>query len=198
MNPLTEMLLPQFVTFVGLLCNWSQERSAQKGDEDMTFLVWLEHHNFRELSEQLRAHSDLVQRLSELQSSELSRLRDQLGSASDALVAVASRLELLAPLVPRSQEGARQVSAQAVTVLQQLASRDAAYLYFEPELPPRLCVRLEFEDIDIPYSEAAFLADDLGLLVSLGFLRVLKSDPHWFEYSLTRTGKTYAEQATSK
>ncbi len=198
MNPLTEVLLPQFVTIVGLLCNWSQEKAAQSGDRDMTFLTWLEHHNFQELSAQLQQHTEVVEAIGRLQSSDLARLSSQMGSVSDAVSAVAARLDTLAPIVRHSQTSHEPVSSQALTVLRTLLDTPGSQLLVYARQPiEAVLVSDDGEEVfDLP--ELDLFPSDVACLVSFGFLHLTGHVNGYDSYSLTRPGKRFAEQATTE
>lgn len=64
MNPLEASAF--LTTLVGLICNWSQERSGQAEDRFQDFMVWLSHHHFEGLRERIFDSDELQRELTSL------------------------------------------------------------------------------------------------------------------------------------
>lgn len=95
MNPIEASSL--LATLVGLICNWSQERSGQAKDRFQDFMVWLSHHHFEGICERIYDSEELQHNLYSLLQQDLSVLGNPIYAITRVGSAFAASLTAVGP-----------------------------------------------------------------------------------------------------
>jgi hypothetical protein len=104
-------------TLVGLICNWSQERSGQAEDRFQDFMAWLSHHHFEGLRKRIFDSEELQRELASLLQQDLSVLGSRLDTITGAISAVADKIDLISQVARALGADTEALSEQAAEVL---------------------------------------------------------------------------------
>lgn len=177
-------------TLVGLICNWSQERSGQAEDRFQDFMVWLSHHHFEGLRERIYDSEELQRDLASLLQQDLSVLGSRLDTIAGAISAVADKIDSLSQVGRALGTDTEALSDQAVEVLKvldQMAATRMVVFDYQPE------IRFLPSGQGVQFSEGRFLETDVGALESMGFIRMVDQNKSGNPiYAITRAGSAFA------
>jgi prophage DNA circulation protein len=188
MNPIEASSI--LATLVGLICNWSQERSGQAEDRFQDFMVWLSHHHFEGLRERIFDSEELQRDLTSLLQQDLSVLGSRLDTITGAISAVVDKIDSLSQVGRALGTDTEALSDQAVEVLKvfdQMAASRMVVFDHEP-----VCLFLP-NRMSATFSDARFLETDVTALESMGFIRMVDQNKSGNPiYAITRAGSAYA------
>ena len=182
-------------TLVGLICNWSQERSGQAEDHFQDFMVWLSHHHFEGLRERIFDSEDLQRELTSLLQQDLSVLGSKLDTIAGAISAVADKIDSLSQVgraLGTDIEALSDQAAEVLKILDQMAASRMVVFDHEP-----VCLFLP-NRLSVTFSDARFLETDVAALESMGFIRLVDQNKSGNPiYAITRTGSAFAATLTA-
>ncbi len=177
-------------TLVGLICNWSQERSGQSEDRFQDFMVWLSHHHFEGLRERICDSEELQRDLASLLQQDLSVLCSRLDTIAGAISAVADKIDSLSQVGRALGTDTEALSDQATEVLKvfdQMAASRMIVFDHRPE------VRFLPSGQGIQFDEGRFLETDVTALEIMGFIRMVDQNNSGNPiYAITRAGSAFA------
>lgn len=177
-------------TLVGLICNWSQERSGQAENRFQDFMVWLSHHHFEGLRERIFDSAELQRELASLLQQDLSVLGSRLDTIAGAISAVADKIDSLSQLGRALGTDTEALSAQAAEVLKVFDQMGASRMVVFDHRPE---VRFLPSGQGIQFVEGRFLETDVTALESMGFIRMVDQNKSGNPiYALTRAGSAFA------
>ncbi|WP_018861575.1 MULTISPECIES: hypothetical protein [unclassified Thioalkalivibrio] len=195
MEPIT--LATSLATIVGLMGTYRSERRANESADLDDFLRWLSDHGFQELTAELERNTQLSVSIRALLRERTDVLLAQLGRLDQMLSALAAHVEVLGPLA-QAVRPEEQLSDQAVSVLQQLESKESkGFLVSEALNRPPILLSLDGEG-QIDYQEHRFLEDDLQTLVGLGLLRLDYNSQGGSLYLATRAGSRFLQSVKAE
>ena len=188
MNPTEASAI--FATLVGLICNWSQERSAQSDDRFQDFMVWLSHHHFEGLRERIYDSEELQRDLTSLLQQDLSVLGSKLDTIAGAISSVADKIDSLSQVgrsLGTDTEALSDQAAEVLKVFDQIGASRMIVFDHEPE------VRFLPSRQGISFSEGRFLETDVAALETMGFIRMVDQNKSGNPiYAITRAGSAFA------
>jgi hypothetical protein len=188
MTPLESSFV--LTTLVGLICNWSQERSAQSTDDFQDFITWLSNHHFNELHDQILSSKDLQIQLSALLRQDSADLNRRLDTLVTAISAVADKIDSFTEIGRALHTTAASLSSQAIEILKSFEQSSASRMVVFDQ--PPICAFIH-SDHSYKASEARFLESDVIALSSMGFIELVDHNSSGNRiYSLTRAGSALA------
>lgn len=186
MDPLT--LAGTFATLVGLLANFKAERSGADLSE---FMDWLRVQHQESLALAISGNKALSLELSALLATNHDELVVRLAKLNDEIARVASQIEGFGGIT-KILANVPTLSAQAKSVLRQIALSDAKYVMEHKRLGNPSFIFTNGATGEVEVNEPKFLNEDLGALVVQNMLRVEFTSKGNRKYFATRGGVEYA------
>jgi hypothetical protein len=183
-------------TVAGLIGQFVSSRkdsaSAQNVSEGEAFLIWLNEHDHKEVTDSLRNSQESLDYIEAMLEQGAQQLESQLKHLESLLTMVLSADPHMRSL---SQSfGLTVLSDQARSILSQFVRSGAIKFYVvtplnkHVRLLPDGLVHKEFK-----YNEPRYLQDDLDKLVNAGLVTRTKSDSGHVEFTITRAAVAFCE-----
>lgn len=185
------------VQLIGLLSAWKQDRSSTKDDKFQDFIIWLENHNFQELSRKIHESEQVSRELHSLLSQSYEQIDHKLDAIATAVTELAGKIDGLNTLDRAVSQDADTLSTQAREILKLFAdqvgsNRMVASLGHDP------CIIFIPENIIYHFDEPRFLNDDVASLANNDLIdHTDYSSGGSSIYSLTRVGAKLAKSLPS-
>src|SRR4051812_10123040 len=163
-----------FATFVGLLCNFRQEKGAREALDHQKFVEWLAHHKHEDLKNLIVNQAALRTEVDNLLRSDMTQALHKMDEMSKILLSILGRLDefkgLAAAAAPRAE-----LSDQAVLILVQFSKSGADTLYHSNFGNGHWSLQLN-NDVPIGATEPRFIKDDIIQMAAMDFLDVERND----------------------
>jgi hypothetical protein len=184
------------VQLIGLLSAWKQDRTAASDDQFQDFIIWLESHNFHELSRKIFESEEVNRELHELLSLSIDEVNGKLDAIATAICGLAVQIEGLNTLDRAVFADESVPSTQAREILKLFADQvDATGMMVAPwGLHGRKVLAFIPVGRVIEMDESRFLESDVASLQLSGL--IMHSDYSKEGnpiYSLTRPGANLAK-----
>jgi hypothetical protein len=111
------------VQLIGLLSAWKQDRTATSDDQFQDFIIWLENHNFHELSRKIFESEEVNRELHALLSLSIDEVNGKLDAIAAAICGLAVQIEGLNTLDRAVSQDAQTLSTQAREILKLFADQ---------------------------------------------------------------------------
>ena len=188
--------ISSFVSILGLLSIFKQERKAKEDQNREVFFRWLDEHRHQELKEFILRSSELPSEIDRALHEDTQVIIGKLEQIDTILASLLSNVESLSGIAHAVHPNA-QVSDQALDILRLLVESGAQefgkFGYGEQIILP-----LTNGSGSIKVDDYRFLEDDLNTLTALGFLLYRQnSDGSQEFYGITRSAVKYV-QATKR
>lgn len=185
-------LISSFVSLVGMLALFKQERGTTENLDHRKFMEWLDHHQHQELKDLISRTHHLSSEVDQLLLQDQREILRRFSALDTVLSSVLSRLEDFAGIATVLRPSA-QISSQAIDILRLLAESDANGFSILPLVGQKLLCLNSGQTYAV--EEERFLPDDLAQLVACGLLLEDFTSRGETLYRLTRAGAEYAKQA---
>lgn len=163
MEPLTG-----FVSIIGLISIFKQERKAKEDQNREAFFRWLDEHRHEGFKEFILRSNELSYEIDRALQQDHEVIISKLENIDNILASLLSKVEGVAGIAHALHPNA-EVSDQAVSILRQLANSDAQEFGKLGSLD-NVCLPLTSGSGQIQIADFRFLDDDLNTLCELGFL----------------------------
>ena len=193
MSPLEASMT--LATFVGLLCNWKQERGTVAQDRFQDFIAWLEQHHFNELRDKITTSQELSRQFAELLREDNKLLGSKLDLISNATVSIAARLDRFNGLVESLSLPVDKLSDQAVELLRLFDQTGSPRMVIFVPSPARpYHIKFLPKGGVATVGDVRFLESDLRDLCALNLIAQVDFNSSGEPiYSLTRSGSSFAQ-----
>jgi len=180
-----------FAEIVSLLAIWKNHRTEAESKRSENFLLWLEHHRFTELRQQIADSETLQKELRRILERDLNELSKKLDVVLDGVSSISEKLDGFQGLHSSLEGAASELSLQATMILKYF-EQSKAHQMVVLDFPLAIGFMPNGKAIEV--KEGRSLRSDITELENLSLIEQSSwnsnGDPI---YSITRTGIKFAE-----
>lgn len=184
------------VQLIGLLSAWKQDRTATSDDQFQDFMIWLENHNFHELSRKIFESEEVNRELHALLSLSIGEINGKLDAIALAIGGLTAQIDGLNSLDRAVFADKSTLSTQAREILKLFADRknDTTMLFTGGGIHGENLLVFFPSQFAVTMDEPRFLENDLEDLLAAGLIMLSDySNSGNPIYSMTRPGAQLAK-----
>ncbi|MEO5916748.1 MAG: hypothetical protein ABIS50_21145 [Luteolibacter sp.] len=182
------------VQLIGLLSAWKQDRSATSDNQFQEFILWLEDHNFQEVSRKIAESDELNRELHALLALSLDQVSGKLDELAFAVAGLAVKIDGLNTLDRAISHDTDTLSTQAREILKLFADQPGCpHMIVGPTYTEHPLIFIP-ENVSFTMDEPRFVPDDIDSLERADLISQSDYTPSGSPiFSLTRLGAQLAK-----